>query len=596
MSDFYGANLSFDDFDNLLKKDDLVEEPVDIQTFVTDNRYLGLPALSDIQVEIARHMTQIFKPETLQQLMGEEEGLAYYKRYTVNEVVAQLGKGSGKDHTTRVSFAYVCYLLHCLRDPLAYYGKAHGVTVDLINLAVNAKQAQQVFFDPLKKLLLRSPWALEAGFEPRVSEVFWFDRPVRLFSGHSESEGWEGYEVLLVVLDEISAFKTDVELKGDLRNKGSATQIYDMSRISVASRFPAFGKVCLLSFPRFRNDFIQQRYNSVINDLVANGGVILDEKFGNKGLDAERSTWALKAATWEVNPTRHKEEFEDEFRRDPVKAKARFMCDPPEMEDAYFRDPDIVRSAFTKLDSPMDEEDGTFKKWFIGTDGFDRFIHVDLGQKRDRCSLAMVHSPGMKEIRVGGGHIEHLPIVNMDLVYYWEGSQEHEVPFSEVRRMIVDLARKFNVVSVTFDQWQSVDMIQGLKALGINADLHGVRKTDYDTFSTAIYDKRFRGYWSKLLVEDELLMLKLFNNTKIDHPTTGTKDLADSVVGATFMCISNTQSDIEVEVEIWEDKIDYDELTSYDFDEVLDKINESKTSKKEEKPVPEDVQMWLDMI
>ena len=144
--------------------------------------------LSEKQLEIARRITQIYRPETLIQLMGEEKGLQYYKNYNVNEVICMLGKGSGKDHTSRISFAYIAYLLHCLRDPLEYFGKSHGVTIDLLNLAVNAQQAQRVFFEPLKKLLLSSPYFNEVGFEPRVGEVFFFSRPIRFFSGHSESE------------------------------------------------------------------------------------------------------------------------------------------------------------------------------------------------------------------------------------------------------------------------------------------------------------------------------------------------------------------------------------------------------------------------
>src|SRR4051812_1351961 len=123
--DFWGVNLDFDNFDALLRNGDLEEEPIPIQRFVTDKKYLGLEyGLSEIQIEIAKHTTQIFKPETLQELMGEQEGLEYWNKYTVNEVICQLGKGSGKDHTSRVSLAYIAYLCHCLRDPLDYFGKA----------------------------------------------------------------------------------------------------------------------------------------------------------------------------------------------------------------------------------------------------------------------------------------------------------------------------------------------------------------------------------------------------------------------------------------------------------------------------------------
>ncbi len=590
--DFFGTNLDFEDFDKLLKNEDLDVEPVPLEIFVTDKHFLGLPPLSDIQVEIGRHITQIFKPETLMQLYGEEEGARWYEKYTVNEVICQLGKGSGKDHVSRVSLAYISYLLHCLRDPLGYFGKAAGVYVDLVNLAVNAKQAQQVFFDPLKNLLLASPWANDVGFEPRVQEIFWFSRPVRMFSGHSEAEGWEGYEVLIVVLDEISAFKTDVELKGQLRNKGSASEIYEMARASITSRFPSVGKVVLLSFPRFKGDFIQQRYKSVIDDLVQQGGVILDEKFGNRGGYREAQSWALKAATWEVNPTRHKEEFENEFRRDPIMARARFMCEPPEMVDAYFRDPESVRAAFRFKETPVDEE-GRFREWFLGSDTHPRYVHVDLGLKRDRAAVCMVHSPGFKQIKTLGG-VENLPIVEMDYIQSWKAEDNSEIPFAAIRSTITELTRRFTVVSVTFDQWNSADMIQSLRALNINADLHTVAKKDYDTLSTAIYDGRLRGYWNEILVEDELLKLKLINNTKVDHPTTGSKDLADSVAGATFMCISNLSSDFEIDIEIL-DEVDYDILTGSE-DEKLQKHLLGHNRQQSEKQIPEDIADWLKII
>jgi len=207
MDDPWGLNLELRDFDRLLRKEVLVEEPVDITVFVGDQRFLGMPPLSEIQEEIARHITQVLRAPTLIQLHGEEKGLEIYEKYTVNEVIALLGKGAGKDHVSRICFAYIVYLMHCLRDPLEYYGKAHGIYIDLLNLAVNAQQAQRVFFEPFKNLLLNSPFFTEVGFEPRVSELFFFSRPVRCFSGHSEAEGWEGYELMAVVLDEVAAFR-----------------------------------------------------------------------------------------------------------------------------------------------------------------------------------------------------------------------------------------------------------------------------------------------------------------------------------------------------------------------------------------------------
>jgi hypothetical protein len=35
-----------------------------------------------------------------------------------------------------------------------------------------------------------------------------------------------------------------------------------------------------------------------------------------------------------------------------------------------------------------------------------------------------------------------------------------------------------------------------------------LRKTDYDTLMTAIYDTRLRGYWDQILVEEETFEVK----------------------------------------------------------------------------------------
>ena len=156
--------------------------------------------------------------------------------------------------------------------------------------------------------------------------------------------------------------------------------------------------------------------------------------------------------------------------------------------------------------------------------------------------------------------VETLPVVNVDLIHSWEAAPGSEINFASVRQMIIDLCRKYDVGLVTFDRWQSVEMIQSLRAQGINADFHSVKKTDYDTLMTAMYDTRLRGYWNELLVEEELLKLRLFSNNKIDHPNGGSKDLADALAGSVYNCISNVGIEQEVEIEILGSDYDqYDE-------------------------------------
>ncbi len=133
----------FDDFLEVLKSNHFEETPVDAKTFVESPDYLGQPPLSDIQYDIVEAMSQIYRKEDLIDIMGEEKGTRYYDKYTKNEIILQLGKGSGKDFTSTVACSYIVYKLLCLKDPAKYFGKPSGDAIDLINVAINAQQAKQ---------------------------------------------------------------------------------------------------------------------------------------------------------------------------------------------------------------------------------------------------------------------------------------------------------------------------------------------------------------------------------------------------------------------------------------------------------------------
>lgn len=551
-------NDDLEDFQSLLSEDELVEEPVDVDTFLHDKYFLGIKTVSDLQKKIIEESSQIFLPHTLVKLYGEEEGKRRWDN-SVSEVVAQCGKGSGKDFSSRCAFLYTIYKLHCLRDPLGYYSKAHGTYIDLLNLAVNAEQAERVFFQPLKNMMTGSPYFREVGFQLKKKEIEFDLRPIRLFSGNSESEAWEGLDLMLVVLDEIAAFKTDGQLQGERAQRLSASAIYKMSKMSVMSRFPDIGKCILLSFPRYRDDFIQQRYAESAK---------------------EPRVLRIKAKTWEMNPLITREQLEPEYKRNPIDAKARFECEPPEMIDAFFRDPARVRACFkgrwVTIDAGTEEEqrklteveelnpinpDGTFKDWFKPSPGDDhpRFIHVDLGQVRDRAALSMCHVPGTRNVKVDFERTEKLPVVKMDLIHSWMAQPGQEIDFSGIREFITLLCRKFPVALVTFDQWQSIDMIQSLNRRGIYSEMHSVKIAEYDNLATCFYDGRFSGYFNELLVEDELLKLQVLENRKIDHPSKGSKDLADALAGAAWSACQYADIDAEIEIDILGSEDDWEQ-------------------------------------
>ena len=554
----------FNDFLEALQDNPFEETPVDAKTFVESSDYLGQPPLSDIQYEIVEAMSQIYKKADLELLMGDVEGARYYDKYTKNEIILQLGKGSGKDFTSTVACAYIVYKLLCLKDPARYFGKPPGDAIDLINVAINAQQAKNVFFKGFKTKIERSPW-FAGRYNAKVDSIE-FDKTITVYSGHSERESHEGLNLLLAVLDEISGFASEVGT-GNEQGK-TADNIYKAFRGTVDSRFPDLGKVVLLSFPRYQGDFISEKYDSVIADKdVVNKShkfiinPLLDETPDNTlQIEWEEDhiisykfpgVWALKRPTWEVNPTRSIDDFKIAFYTDLGDAMMRFLCMPTYSSDAFFKQKDKLERCMT-IRNPVDEF-RRFDQGFVPDPNKTYYIHADLAQRHDKCAVAIAHVDKWVNLQVIKDYEQVAPIVVVDAVAWWEPKKEGAVNLSEVKNWIINLRRLgFNIGKVTFDRWQSYDIQQELKAVNINTDTVSVAKKHYEDLAMLIYEDRIVMPSIPLLLE-ELSELKIMKNNRVDHPRKSSKDLADAVCGAAFGAISYTskENNLEVEVRTW---------------------------------------------
>jgi len=552
----------FDDFFEVLKDNNFEETPVDARTFVEGEAYLGQPPLSQIQYDIVEAMSQIYKLEDLIDIMGTEEGTRYYKKYTKNEVILQLGKGSGKDFVSTVACAYIVYKLLCLKDPARYFGKPSGDAIDIINVAINAQQAKNVFFKGFKSKIERSPW-FAGKFYAKVDSIE-FDNAITVYSGHSERESHEGLNLILAVLDEISGFAQETNT-GNEQGK-TADNIYKAFRASVDSRFPDLGKVALLSFPRYPGDFISQRYDDVIMDkeiitkthkFVMNPDLPEDADGNTLEISWDEDTiinykypgmFAIKRPTWVVNPTRKIDDFKLAFYTDLGDAMMRFACVPTYSSDAFFKQIEKVQNSMT-LRNPLDSN-RRFDETFVPDPDKIYYVHADLAQRHDKCAVAIAHVDKWVNIQVIKDYQQVAPVVVVDAVAWWEPKVEGPVNLSEVKQWIQNLRRLgFNIGMVSFDRWQSFDIQNELKQVGMRTETVSVAKKHYEDMAMLVYEERLAMPSIDLLFE-ELTELKIMRNNRVDHPRKKSKDLADAVCGAIFGAISHTPKDLNLEVEI----------------------------------------------
>jgi hypothetical protein len=510
-ADFLESEL--DETKNRLDRS-LAEEIVPLNVFVEDRKYLGLPPLSQKQFDAVEAMTDIFTP-------------------TYIEGVLQWGKGAGKDHVCRVISARTVYQLLCLNDPLSYFGLPSSDYVYIINVALSAQQANQAFFQPFVSMIQKSPW-FKNKWQETVGRLE-FEKHVIAISGHSQQEVQEGLNLILAILDEIAAFRTDSEL---VRSKNpvkaaTAENLYRVLRTSVNSRFPNLGKVVLISYPRYDGDFITTKYERGIHDP---------------------KTYTSFGATWEVHPTKKFEDFAWDFQMDPEGSWSMYGCKPPKAIDAYFKRKDLVYDVCGVEESKSG--DVQLKEEWIGyqrpiegydvldwyqpdpTDLMPRWVHIDLGITKDACGVAMCRPTGLLTLEIpdgqGGTREVKLPKVEIDFVHQLVAKKGEEIDIASVRGIVLQLIeRGFNVKKVTYDSYQSRESIQYFTNLGIGSEILSVDRNmeGYDALKSLIYGGRLKCPPSVTLAE-ELVRLVQITAHKVDHIQGGSKDVADAVAGA----------------------------------------------------------------
>jgi len=323
----------------------------------------------------------------------------------------------------------------------------------------------------------------------------------------------------------------------------------------------------LLSFPRYNGDYISERYEAVIAEketITKTHRYIINPLLPEDDPDNwfeiswdydEISSYkypgvfALKRATWEVNPTRKVDDFKIAFMTDLGDAMMRFACVPTYASDAFFKQADKVRSCMT-IRNPLDQF-RRFETSFKPDPDKVYYVHADLAQRHDKCAVAIAHVDKWVSVQVIKNYEEISPVVVVDAVAWWEPKTEGPVNLSEVKQWIQNLRRLgFNIGMVTFDRWQSFDIQNELKSVGIKTDTVSVSKKQYEDMAMLVYEERLAMPSIELLFE-ELTELKITKNGKnVDHPRKLSKDLADAVCGAIFGAISYTPKDTNLEVEV----------------------------------------------
>lgn len=546
------------------------EEPVSLDVFMKDKKFMGNPPLSDIQYEAVRHIERVYYQHTYPQ-MAEEFNSEYWARpiRMINFATLMYGKGSGKDLCCRIASLRVAYLLSCLKSPQGYFGMPEQDTIHLLNIASSAPQAYQAFFAPITRVVRRGWFADHC--QPKMNAVSYI-KNIEVISGNSDAESQEGLNLILGIADEIDAFKSKDELEKH-RGKAvreptrSAEAILKLLRTSAVTRFPETFKVVRISYPRYVGSTIQKLLEQGQQDNVRRG-------------EASRHYADGPYLTWQVNPLYFKYDLIkipqtdelvpdvpsiiEDYEEDAPMAKAMYECKPSRAMDTYFKNMDAVRNCVEgeqpiKIDyrtvSVVSKETGRqvtvwepvyeIADWFTPVAGARYCVHGDMAIKGDRAGFAMSHVTRWESVTEivrdrEGADVEATylrPFVKNDFSFTWEASIRSDPPREIQIRWARDLIftliqRGFNIVFASYDGFQSADSIQTLNAHGIESERVSMDKDDepWKNLKDLWYDGRMTMPQSGLLLDETESLGRI--NGKIDHPPHGSKDQIDAVCGS----------------------------------------------------------------
>lgn len=547
---------------------DYSEIPVDIDTFVCDDQYLGrtnrngdavYPYWRTVLNDIFNHGNQY------------------------QEVFFTGATRIGKSSTAITATAYMLYRLMCLRDPQKFFNKKEISKFSILFFNITKDLAKGVAFREFNDTLKESPWFLAHGTFSKSDRDFYYvpdgDRVV-IDYGSDAAHGL-GKQIFVGFVDECNFSRAGI--KDISKAKAHMMDLYNTVAARVKGTFrqggEVYGKIFAVSSKRSDSDFMEQYIQQQLEAGAGDHMFISDKP------------------QWEVLPPSmfHQEKFYiavgDRHRRgfvvpenqcfdealQDLKNQGYTLLTPPiDMKPEFIADFDIalrdlagisvpgalsfitqesldvcidhsVRNPFFSDILQIGTKDSyTIEEFFhleVVPSEFKRyplFIHLDLSLNTDRSGISGVGISGRKDIEGPDHNRVSQPLLSHVFSVALEAPRGDKIPYAKITAFICWLRKSgFNIAGISRDQFQSEYLSQLLTAQGFDVDLLSMDRTTegYVAARSILLEERVKMLDVKLL-QDELIHLQRDSVTgKVDHPVGGSKDIADSFAGALWNAV-----------------------------------------------------------
>jgi len=557
-----------------LLDEDYKEPPVDIVTFILDNRYLGKAWHdSDGKVKLYDYWNS-----KIQELLPDAYSTA------VNNLIISGARGLGKSEIAVAIMAYLMYRVMCMKNPQQHFRLKPTEKICFAFMNITKILAEEIGISKFQHTIQMSPWFMEKGsMSQKNNEPYWVPpEPVDIIIG-SQSSHVIGQPIFAAFFDEISFIRNqDID-----KQKKIAIDMIDTAIGGMKTRFIYKGKnptlLILASSKRSEKSFLEEHMkrklkseqeNVMIVDepvwKVKPTGTYSDKTFrvalGNKFLQSSVISDNEDLKPWKERGYKILDVPVD-FRANFMDDIDRALCDYAGISSSeiskYISGVSVREVVNETMSNPFSKEiievgnasdDLVQYKDFFDIDKVPYemksrplFVHLDMSVSGDMTGIAGVWIKG-KKTSTQENQAKDL-FYSLAFSVSIKAPKGRQISFEKNRNFIYWLKEQgFNIKGITSDTYQSYDTGQTLKARGFPYEILSVDKVDTDRVSkpyqylkSTIYEKRIELYDSKNLIDEIIDLERNINTGKVDHPDSGKKDVADALCGSVYSASKNAE-------------------------------------------------------
>lgn len=549
--------------------EDYNEIPVDIRTFLTDDRYLG-QAWKDAEGQLKLYD---FWLEQLEDIFPTP----FDTKYTT--LLESGARGIGKSEIACGCVgAYLMYRVMCLKNPLEFYHLKQTEKICFAFMNIKLALAEDIAISKFQKTIQMSPWFMSKGRMTTLhGKPYWIPpEPIQIIIG-SQSDDVIGLPIFFAFFDEISFIRN----QNIDKQKEKAKDMIDTAIGGMFTRFIHQGKnptlLTVASSKRSEQSFMEE-YIKTLSKTSGNNVKVVDKPVWEvkpKGTYSDEIFYVGLGNKYLENIVIDDKDIDklDEFRERgykilevPIDFKSKFLedidrnlCDFAGISSAssnkYMSAQVVMETIDKDIENPLPDvleignsPDDTAQYYnFFNLDAVPQelmskplYIHLDMSISGDMTGIAGVWIAGKKVSTDAGNQAKDLSF-QLAFSTSIKAPRGHQISFEKNRIFIRWLKESgFLIKGVSCDTYQSYDLLQQLKAEGFNTTTLSVDRVSdgicqpYQYLRSAIYEKRFKMYKSNRLFDEFIDIERDINTGKIDHSPNYHKDALDAVCGATF--------------------------------------------------------------